>query len=97
MQERFCNSTNVVVPIVKCRKQLLVSREGSSVAPLQVTNKQVQSVAMWDGLRHVGQSIWKISLRTTWPSFSLLASADYVRDDDADSISQRQQKHRDDQ
>jgi len=55
VQERFCKPANVAVIIVERRKELLVRGQVPFGAPLQVASKQVQSVAMFDFLRHVSQ------------------------------------------
>ena len=55
MQERFCKAANVVVVIVERRQEFLVRGQVPFGAPLQVASKQVQSVAMFNFLRHVSQ------------------------------------------
>jgi hypothetical protein len=55
VQERFCKAANIVVVIVERRKELLIRGQVPFGAPLQVANKQVQIVAMFNFLRHVSQ------------------------------------------
>jgi hypothetical protein len=55
VQERFCKAANVVVVIVERRQEFLVRGQVPFGAPLQVASKQVQSVAMFNFLRHVSQ------------------------------------------
>jgi hypothetical protein len=55
VQERFCKAANVVVVIVERCQEFLVRSQVPFGAPLQVASKQVQSVAMFNFLRHVSQ------------------------------------------
>jgi hypothetical protein len=55
VQKRFCKTTDVVVLIVERREEFSVRGEVLVGAPLQVTSKYVQGVAMSDFLRHVSQ------------------------------------------
>jgi hypothetical protein len=55
VQERFRKAASVLVMIVEGNKEFLICGQVSFGAPLQMASKQVQSVAVFNFLRHASQ------------------------------------------